>query len=247
VSDEHNNDGHVDGPVPVPPPDPAGSATPGSSPRRPRPPNLAELGRAVQRAHKRLDASDLTQKEQAGALDQLLKALRDASKPNSDGLRPHRSWLLLDEADHDLAQSGLIDLVEWVNRVYLQWPGSELPTCFLLHPWVVEELWSLWALHVLAWHRDQGGPAKVAEWHERFRPGVVTRLQAVQRCDLHQHDRGKPLDRLPLAAPLPDSAARIAAHWTAFGYRAQPPYPTPDELTEATTYRNQLMNRRAIT
>jgi hypothetical protein len=75
-------------------------------------------------------------------LARFVQARDDA--PSDDGVddvAAVRSWLLADDVEQ--AAADLVDLCAWVGRVYLRYPRTDLPSCWLWHPHAVEELWWL--------------------------------------------------------------------------------------------------------
>jgi hypothetical protein len=145
------------------------------------------------------------------------------------------SWF--DEGGPSGAADVLADLISWLDRVYLRYPRAALPTCWLWHPWVVEELLWLRQAHHDAYDGEARSVAKRADWHERFRPGVVQRITAdASGCELLCHQPGAEADQPPTVAPLASAADGIAA-WTADGSQGTPPSPTTEQLAEADTTR----------
>lgn len=156
-----------------------------------------------------------------------------------DGPAAVRSWLLA--SDPESAVADLADLVEWLDRVYLRYPGAELGACWLWHPHVIEELWWLRSAHADAYDPETGSWLRVGDWHDRQRPGVVRRVrEALGKCDLSLHAPGRPQGHAPAVAPLVAHAARIAEQWAATSTR---PEPTAEQLTEAGDYAAALHRR----
>lgn len=142
-----------------------------------------------------------------------------------------RSWLLA--TDPDQARVDLSDLIGWLYRVYLRYDDAGLGSCWLWHPDVVEELWWLRQAHADAYDPEVGSWLRVADWHERHRPGVVKRLAAtVKRCELSLHAQGAELDRAADAAPLAVHTDQIATAWTTDPARPVP-LPSRVQLDEA--------------
>ncbi|MGH3659966.1 MAG: hypothetical protein ACRDUA_25275 [Micromonosporaceae bacterium] len=155
----------------------------------------------------------------------------EATDDRNDG----RSWLEPD--DPEQAHAVLADLLEWLARIYLCYPSAALPSCWLWHPAVVEELWWLRQSHREAYSPRDGSPGKVADWHDRHRPGVVKRISAALRdCDLSRHGQPGPAPTVPLVG----SAARVADAWST---AQTTPQPTPDELAEADQHEHQQHRR----
>jgi hypothetical protein len=144
------------------------------------------------------------------------------------------SWLDL-PAEVDTAYAVLGELLAWMPAVYLRYPDAAagLPDCWLWHPEVVEEL--LWLTHTwLAAYRDDNAPiTAAADWHDRYRPGVVRRISnSAGRCSLENH---QPRDDHPLSGgpvvPGAGAAEQIAIWWAT--HRSDAP-PEPDEWQLAT-------------
>jgi hypothetical protein len=136
-----------------------------------------------------------------------------------------------------------------MDAVYLRYRDALVPSCWLWHPEVVEELWWLRQAHADAYHPETGSWLRAGDWHERQRPGVVRRItRAVGSCELALHltDPTHP-GRLtgasdyitpPAPAPLTSAVAQIAATWTAA--RATP---EPDAVQLAES--DRLSGRRS--
>ena len=101
----------------------------------------------------------------------------------------------------------LTRLAQWVAGVYLRYPDARLPDCWLWHPEVVEEL--LW-LHQ-AWLAAYAEGARVtaaADWHDRYRPGVLARIKSsADMCALDDHQPGRIRHRPARTAPVAGRAA----------------------------------------
>lgn len=143
-----------------------------------------------------------------------------------------RSWLLVD--DPETARGDLDDLTEWLDSVYLQYPHAALPSCWARHPSVVEELFQLRWLHDAAYRGRNASWARVADWHERYRPGVQKRVTAaISSCELSLHLPGSEAASPAPTAPLRASNQAVAATWTS---ERRAPIPTSAELREANAY-----------
>ncbi|WP_297661772.1 hypothetical protein [Pseudonocardia sp.] len=140
-----------------------------------------------------------------------------------------RSWLT--GSDLAQAETDLLDLVVWLERVYLRYPSAVLPSCWLWHPAVIEELWWLRNAHADAYHPATGSWARAGDWHDRLRPGVVKRLQPIAtRCELALHVAGAEHNRGPALVPFAETAALIAQAWTR---STTTPEPTEHQLDQA--------------
>jgi len=195
-------------------------------------PRVTALGRELERATRRLTTVEAL----TGQLDLMLRQLAadiallvpTPDEPD-DASPPVRSWLAVD--DPTQACADLTDLIDWIDAVYVRYPGAALSSCWLWHPTVVEELWWLRHTHHGAYHGPGACWRDVADWHDRHRPGVTRRITAaLGDCELSRHvpgaDRHQPTAPVPLAA----AAAQVAEHW-ARGRRT--PDPTARQLTEA--------------
>lgn len=143
-----------------------------------------------------------------------------------------RAWLQV--SDPDVAREVLVDLVGWVDAVYLRYRGAQLPSCWALHPWVIEELWWLRNTHTDAYTGKTATWAKAGDWHDRLRPGVARRInEAIGTCAVVMHQRGEAQEPRARAAPLAGHLDDIADAWTSTGL---PPVPTAVQLDEARQY-----------
>lgn len=138
-----------------------------------------------------------------------------------------QSWILADEPD--TTRVLLAELVGWLEQVYVRYTDTRLPSCWMWHPAVVEELLMLRHLHKDAYAGRSW--AKVGDWHDRWLPGVRDRIdKAVGHCELALHATGEREDRRPAVTPLGQHADAVAETWTNTGL---PPQVTPDLLIDA--------------
>lgn len=192
-------------------------------------PRVVALGGDLDRTMQRMDRAETLLR----VLSQQVAELHAAVHPAEPEPPEVRSWLLADDAAQ--ARADLADLIRWLAEVYLRYPDAVLPSCWLWHPTVVEELWWLRCAH----HEAYTGThyARAADWHDRQRPGVIRRIRAaIGDCELLLHERGHPNPVVPLVG----SADQIADTWVTS--RAVPA-PTPDQLGEADRHERQA-NRR---
>jgi len=207
-------------------------------------PRLVALGRELERATRRLTTVEAL----TGQLDLMLRQLAadvtllvPIPDETDDASPPVRSWLAGD--DPAQASADLVDLIDWIDAVYRRYPGGTLPSCWLWHPAVVEELWWLRHTHHGAYHGPDACWRDVADWHDRHRPGVTRRITAaLGDCELSRHLPAG--DRHHAAAPVPlaAAAAQVAEHWTTHRHT---PTPTQQQLTEADQHdRAHLRTRR---
>jgi len=170
--------------------------------------------------------------EELGQLVTRLAEATAATTAESDGVV---SWLdaELDPRDPAVAEAILTRLAGWVAGVYLRYPDAKLPDCWLWHPEIVEEL--LW-LHQawLAAYADGVRVTAAADWHDRYRPGVIARLKSTaDMCGLEDHQPGRIRHRPARTAPVLDAVPVIAAWWST--ERDKPaPAPSLEQITAAT-------------
>jgi hypothetical protein len=218
----------------------------------PEHPHLRSLGRDVERTARRV-----------GQLDELVRSLGEqvANLSRHLGATPPEpgepatpapcageqqssnsvAWLLTE--DPEAAVTRLDDLIVWLDRVYLAYPDATLPTCWLWHPDVVEELWWLRCAHAEAYHPEVGTTLRAGDWHDRQRPNVVRRLKvAVRICELSEHQPGHPAAHPRPRAPLAGAVDVIAA-WIAAGRPDPAPEPTAEQLAEAEELHRQQLDR----
>jgi len=178
-------------------------------------------------------------KELAALVAQLAEATAATIPTGGLGMT---SWLDLPTDPPDIALAVLTELTRWMEVVYLRYADAaqSLPECWLWHPDVVEEL--LWLMH--AWcaaYQDENALVSLAaDWHDRYRPGVVRRINAAAgRCSLEAHqprdDHPDPDSGSPVV-PVAEAMALIADWWAT--HRSNPaPSPNPDHLQAAATRR----------
>jgi hypothetical protein len=216
---------------------PASSPQPGSNGQ----PQLAALGREVERLSRRLADLDALVRQLAEDITLLAPPPDDGDENEPDEPEGLRSWLAA--ADAEQAHADLTDLADWLGRVYLRYPGTALPSCWAWHPSVVEELLWLRHAHRDAYHGRTGTWREIGDWHDRQRPGVTTRIRkAIGDCELSRHIPGGGRQQQPPEVPLASHADQIAEHWTA--HRATPE-PSEQQLSDADQHdRAQLRSSR---
>lgn len=154
-----------------------------------------------------------------------------ASGRRPDPVRPV-SWIAHSQELGETTRR-LQELADWVGRVYLRYPvaARELPDCWLWHPDIVEELAWLQQVWQAAYHPDTGTVAAAADWHDRYRPGAVTRIRASNRvCSLENHLQPGPGP--VTTAPSAGSVPAVAHWWTSAGDEWAP-VPTQADLDAA--------------
>ncbi len=200
-------------------------------------PTIVALGRAVQRALRRIDTVDKNVLQLAADVAALGGRLAPPDDPGGadegDEAPAVRSWLLTTDAER--ATADLADLAEWMRRVYVRYTRAQLSSCWLWHPEVIEELWWLRCAHADAYHPENGSWLRVGDWHDRQRTGVERRVNLLLGgCSLSRHvDRnGRPAEITePAAPPLTGHHAAVATHWATT--RTAGPTPAPAVVAEA--------------
>lgn len=210
------------------------------APAEPADPGLGVLARLVDRSGRRLDAMDAVVAQLAADLGILARYVRSTADPDTTrggndstaGTASVRTWLLADDAEQ--AASALDELCTWIGRVYLRYPRTALPTCWLWHPHAVEELWWLRGAHADAYDPETGSWQRVGDWHDRQLPGVVRRLTgSIGSCELTLHEPGQRAAAAPRPVPLAEAAQAVAKTWTASGGAEPGPQPSRDQLIKA--------------
>jgi hypothetical protein len=134
------------------------------------------------------------------------------------------------------AEMVLDTLAPWVGAVYLRYSDavSGFPDCWMWHPDIVEELLWLHQAWLTAYDPD-APPTAVGDWHDRQRPGVVTRIRAYAgMCSLEAHQPSQDRATAAPITPAADATGAIAAWWATA--REQPgPTPTTEQIAAANT------------
>lgn len=202
------------------------------------PEQIDALSRAIERVTRQ-------QTKQAQQLERLAVAVtefaeRSAQRDPEQGVV---SWMLV--TDPEVALAAVTDLIAWLDQVYLQYDTS-LPSCWMWHPSVVEELLWLRAAHAAAYTGKRPNPIAAGDWHGRHRPGVVERIKAVVGgCELSQHRDGSPraVGRA-LPAPLAGAAPWVVEAWCREPAERGFPSPTELQLREAQSADDRAAARR---
>lgn len=205
---------------------PAGEPTP--------PLDAQAIGRELDRISRWVQKAG-DEKAWSDELKQMWKATREcfeglAALAVASGPAPSRAWLLQVGEEPEALVERLADLVDWLDKVFVRYPGTELPTCWLWHPWIVEELLWLRSYHAQAYGSGQNsGPAAQGVWHDQSLPRLLDRLRKYP-CDLSKHIPGAQAARDPVAAPLAGHVHAVVEEWTTTGL---PPAPTEEQLEDA--------------
>lgn len=181
---------------------------------------LADLGTTVAALHRGV-----------AVLTEQVRARRAQDGAESEDDEPDPPWLLVD--DQEQAVEMLAALVEWLGAVYVRYPnGSRLPACWAWHPSVVAELIALRIAWLDAFTGQPNG-ARMVDWHDRHRPGVVQRIaEEIGACSLTAHAAGGPLDFRPPYVPATEQAMELAAWWATSHGSTAAPAPTPSVIAE---------------
>ena len=194
-------------------------------------PRVVALGGDLERLTQRMDRGEALLR----ILSQQVAELHAAVHPAEPEPPEVRSWLLA--ADDRQARDDLADLFQWLADVYLRYPDAVLPSCWLWHPTVVEELWWLRNAHHEAYIGPHATYTRAADWHDRQRLGVVRRIRAaIGDCELLVHERS----RTAPVVPLVGSADQIANTWVS---SRTVPVPTTEQLGEADHHERQANHR----
>ena len=206
-------------------------------------PQIVALSRTVERTARRVGELDAMLRRLAADVLAIAKAETAARPGGGDGEDSGiRAWLLAD--DPEQARIDLADLVEWLFRVYLRYQDAALPSCWLWHPDVVEELWWLRQAHGEAYHSETGSWKSAGDWHDRQRPNLVRRLRPlVNKCELSLHTPRSAESAPPMGAPLAVHADAVALAWTTTPGRQVPP-PEPGQLADADRFTREILRTR---
>lgn len=193
---------------------------------------LARELEGLRRRQDQLDGLSGKVRDLARTVRTLADEVKAAQRPAGSGEPAGcRSWLAAPVAP-DEVRHVLDELIDWVMAVFLRYADARkvLPECWLWHPDIVEEL--LWLM--TAWQSAYAGETatvfQAADWHDRYRPGVVRRLpQLARNCSLEQHTQPATGEQPLMDEP---TRARIAAWWGGSDPRGPAPIPTADELDD---------------
>lgn len=170
------------------------------------------------------------------ALTDQVKALGEAGTEN--GKKPKKSarryWLTA--TDPDAAAAELTALAEWVAAVYLRFPRVDLTDCWTWHETVVAELYALQQAWLEALDGETGSAARVVDWHERHRPGVVLRVRTeLAECSLERHGPTGNLAHRPPRVPGTGLAEEVARWWAETHGATAAPAPSREMLADERT------------
>ena len=134
------------------------------------------------------------------------------------------SWLTIN--DPITARAALDDLVDWLDRVYIHYPGAadSLGECWPWHPAAIEELMALRAGWLAAYTGPDASAIRALDWHDRALPGVQRRLRALLGdCSQAAHRPGGRADQTHPHVPAASAVDKLAEWWATTHGRAAPP------------------------
>jgi hypothetical protein len=199
------------------------------------------LALEVVRLARQVSQHDAQVRSLSGALRRVSEQLAAAAP-----VEPLPSWLTVVEFPDALEMVAALE--PWIDRVYLQFPDTELPTCWAWHPWVVEELWWLRNAWCDAYGGEKSSWQKVGDWHDRQRPNVTRRIRENSRSTGTACRLGKHVDHpAPAGVPLPEALHHVVTAWCSPERTSWPPTPTHDQLTAARQHEEAAAQRRAAT
>lgn len=205
-----------------------------------RPADLAALAAELERLTRRVDALAGEVDNAHQNADQAHRVIVDVADRLTDLANQHTStgtgtgeadqppqvpaWLTVTDAD--TAAAMLADLVDWLGRVFVHYPGAAdaLGECWPWHPAVVEELHTL----RLTWHAAHHGPTAsaraAADWHDRYLPGTIRRLRTtLGDCSRTAHQPGERAHRPAPDVPATDAVDQLATWWATDHGTSPPP------------------------
>jgi hypothetical protein len=150
---------------------------------------------------------------------------------------------LLLAGDGDATTQVLEQLRDWLRAVYVRYEGAGdqpapfLSDCWVWHPGAVTELHALYRMWVVAFESPRASDQAVADWHDRYRPGTVRRVNAALR-DCRPEKHADPMKYRPPGV-YGDELLGELAEWMVTGDygRKAPPVPTPAMVVDSRTRR----------
>jgi hypothetical protein len=196
------------------------------------------LGGAVDRVTRRVGTHDDQIKDLAGHVADLFTRITAPAQGGSKDA-PRLCWLTVsDPAD---AYTALVELVEWLAAVYLRYPDTSLPACWLWHPWAVEELLVLKAAHDAA-YGPRSAVKDALDFHDKHVRNVAERIEKyLGTHTLELHTDG-PMPPPPVPCADPTTVSRVVPEWV---FRREVPAPTGVEQAEAVAYDVQRQRMRS--
>jgi hypothetical protein len=198
----------------------------------PRTEAVAGLGRQLEALERAV--ADLSQLQpevmrHARIIEQIARRLATADEEGKGGAA---TWLGFNgDTDTDTAEAILSQLVAWVRDIYLRYSDAVkgLPSCWIWHCDIVEELLVLRDMWVMA-YGSHARPTDRSDWHDRMRPGVVRRIKIYGgACSIEDHRAGECRSEPAPVVIFTDAVPAVAAWW-ATGRTRPGPAPTEDQL-----------------
>jgi len=202
----------------------------------------AALESEVQRQGRELEGA----KRGFVAMNETVRRLSERAEREDAPPPPVFCWLTC--SDPVVATDKLEMLESWLNAVYVRYPrgaqGKEnvLPDCWRRHDWVVEELFVLMDLWLVA-YAPGAQPSARGDWHLRHRPEAVRRVGEIADCSLSSHVHRAPADYINPTLLGIDDRASIVSWWTQTHGTSPDPTPTQAALAEARARRAEDMAR----
>ncbi|MCW2855543.1 MAG: hypothetical protein JWR52_1158 [Marmoricola sp.] len=112
------------------------------------------------------------------------------AEDNSSAFPTAWNWRTLGPKASEELWKQLSDWVTWIRHRYPL--AKKIPRCWGQHPEVVEELTALWVAWQAAYEKHDGFLTAAADWHDRWLPGVLHRLEHgsfALDCAMHHQER----------------------------------------------------------
>jgi hypothetical protein len=173
------------------------------------------------------------------ALELVVSVAEQLAAAEADDEERKRPLNLLMPEDRDAALEALRELRDWLRAVYVRYEGGGdqaapvLSDCWAWHTGAVTELYVLHRMWFAAYQGPRASDQLVADWHDRYRPGTVRRVNAaLKECRPEKH-----VDRMRYRPPgvHGDELLDDLADWMVTGEhgRKAPPPPTPAMVADA--------------
>lgn len=154
-----------------------------------------DLGKVTERVALVEQAVTDTVSELAEKVAELAAAVQSPSDPQDSGQRVDgRPWAALQKEGYG-DNSPFSDLCAWIETVLipqyqeylasLKREADGLPRCWPKHPAACNELWTLYLLWDHAFANEETSPREAGDWHDRWLPGTLERLEKVFSKCLH--------------------------------------------------------------
>jgi hypothetical protein len=135
------------------------------------------LNQAKVIAQLRRDLDELTSEltDSLAAVLGRVEAVEHSSTGGVGGAPTSWCWRTLGPAGREELWKQLCDWVRWMRGRYPL--ARRIPACWAEHPEIVEELTALWLAWVQAYEDRDAPLTAAADWHDRWLPGVLHRLE----------------------------------------------------------------------